>query len=511
MSGQPDPLADPLAEQRKRVDAMLVFFLGLLKTLAIGGAVIALGYGWMAGTAVRSEATHAPSASLDDLTTWARGASALLDSATAGLIALAISGAAAAVGAGAGFLFGLPRTLTSNEVGRGAAPPAVAGASATSAPPPSGGGAVASSQTLGTNTNLEQISDWLTKIIVGVGLTRLDQLPGAIEGFGERTALEFGAGGKVFGVAAGLYFLIIGFFVGYILTRTKLTWMFVGSAREASIIDKTYADAVPKSAAEPIDPMRVPLGANTTADTFVDSPQTRSNLYTDSIRPSVAAKTVPATTPMSVVEADEAVLDRSIIAVNSQQELAARAAAEARAGRVAVAAALYAQVVRDDPASPYLVDYAAVLGLLGSRFAATQIVARVGRAFPARQDEARRKMLVGLLRAGLYNNNFEDAIAAGEELIARPDEADDAWARLWLACALGQRHARLKSANADDPALVQIANRAADLLEQAVKLDPGKIALIRTLYDPALQQDGDDDLQSLRPNARIEALLGGRT
>jgi hypothetical protein len=34
------------------------------------------------------------------------------------------------------------------------------------------------------NTNLEQISDWLTKILVGVGLTQLGRVGGALDAIG---------------------------------------------------------------------------------------------------------------------------------------------------------------------------------------------------------------------------------------------------------------------------------------------------------------------------------------
>jgi F0F1-type ATP synthase assembly protein I len=33
------------------------------------------------------------------------------------------------------------------------------------------------------NTNLEQISDWVTKILVGVGLTQIAQIPNLLDGF----------------------------------------------------------------------------------------------------------------------------------------------------------------------------------------------------------------------------------------------------------------------------------------------------------------------------------------
>jgi hypothetical protein len=66
-----------------------------------------------------------------------------------------------------GLLFGIPRTLA-----RANLPPPATGAS--------GGGAGASSAAAPSsrvNTNLEDISDWLTKTIVGVGLTQLFYVP----------------------------------------------------------------------------------------------------------------------------------------------------------------------------------------------------------------------------------------------------------------------------------------------------------------------------------------------
>src|SRR6185369_1301567 len=78
---------------------------------------------------------------------------------------LMIAVAAMVVGVCLGFLFGIPRTL------QGVHPPPAAGAAADATSP----------ATLGVNTNLEQISDWLTKIIVGLGLINLDKLPRKID------------------------------------------------------------------------------------------------------------------------------------------------------------------------------------------------------------------------------------------------------------------------------------------------------------------------------------------
>lgn len=72
------------------------------------------------------------------------------------------------------------------------------------------------------NDNLVQISDWLTKIIVGVGLTQLYNIPHFIRQTGEHFQINFG--GEVWGrnVAIAIigYFFILGFLMIYFWTKT---------------------------------------------------------------------------------------------------------------------------------------------------------------------------------------------------------------------------------------------------------------------------------------------------
>jgi hypothetical protein len=74
------------------------------------------------------------------------------------------------------------------------------------------------------NTNLEQISDWLCKILVGAGLTQLTAFPGVMK----RYAIFFapGLGGfshsPVFAVGLLIFFTVCGFLVGYLWTRLHL-------------------------------------------------------------------------------------------------------------------------------------------------------------------------------------------------------------------------------------------------------------------------------------------------
>jgi hypothetical protein len=45
-----------------------------------------------------------------------------------------------------------------------------------------------------TNTNLEQVSDWLTKILIGAGLAELTSIPGGLDQCGGYVAPALGGG-----------------------------------------------------------------------------------------------------------------------------------------------------------------------------------------------------------------------------------------------------------------------------------------------------------------------------
>lgn len=116
-----------------------------------------------------------------------------------------VSGGAFAVGALLGFLFGIPRSLQGN-------PQAAPAAGATTAE-------AAGGPTQGVNTNLEQISDWLTKILVGVGLTHFQNLQNQLAAMATYFAV---AGSAAVTLAIILNSSVAGFFAGYLLTRLFL-------------------------------------------------------------------------------------------------------------------------------------------------------------------------------------------------------------------------------------------------------------------------------------------------
>ncbi|MFG2819313.1 hypothetical protein ACGFX4_07790 [Kitasatospora sp. NPDC048365] len=128
-----------------------------------------------------------------------------------------------------GFLFGVPRLLTSGA----AAHPDDQGATSTAGYAP--------------NTNLEQVSDWLTKILLGAGLTQIGTLPHRLRELGEWLSPVVGGAAGDHGGAAGfvsalaVYYTVVGFVAGWLLTRLLLARALTAADRQ------TLADSVAKT------------------------------------------------------------------------------------------------------------------------------------------------------------------------------------------------------------------------------------------------------------------------
>jgi len=130
-----------------------------------------------------------------------------------GVFAMALLYALAALAAGGlfGFLFGLP------HAGNGAAKSAQkAGLVAADADV---------STVVGPSTNLQQIADWLTKLIIGASLTQIGRLPSAASSL--FNAMAPGLGGSTsaaaFAGAIVVYFALLGFVSAWLITYFYLT------------------------------------------------------------------------------------------------------------------------------------------------------------------------------------------------------------------------------------------------------------------------------------------------
>ncbi len=118
-----------------------------------------------------------------------------------------IAAAFLVVGGVLGFLFGLPRTLHHD---------AASGEKSSSGAP----------LVHHINTNLEQISDWLTKILVGLGLANLNRIHGQLNSLSHNLAAALSdrpsPASVQFVFAVVIFFLALGFLVGYLWTRLDL-------------------------------------------------------------------------------------------------------------------------------------------------------------------------------------------------------------------------------------------------------------------------------------------------
>lgn len=117
------------------------------------------------------------------------------------------------IGGGAvGFLFGIPKTLQSDNA---------AGAETPYRQQP--------------NTSLEQISDRLTTILIGLGLIEIRSIPSFVYRMAEILARGIGSAEEYIAFALALipYFFAVGFLFGYLVTRIFLAPALARADREA--------------------------------------------------------------------------------------------------------------------------------------------------------------------------------------------------------------------------------------------------------------------------------------
>lgn len=141
-------------------------------------------------------------------------------------LGLLLASASFLVGATLGFLFGIPGTLQHSATPEPAAPKTGGGAQVAgdeAAPAAASGGR---EPVYRSNTSLEQISDWLTKILVGLSLTQWEDIRDSFQQMVEYIAPAFGESGyrEVFVGGTIVLGVICGFFAGYLPTRLFL-WL----------------------------------------------------------------------------------------------------------------------------------------------------------------------------------------------------------------------------------------------------------------------------------------------
>jgi tetratricopeptide (TPR) repeat protein len=379
-------------------------------------------------------------------------------------------------GGALGFLFGIPRLPPRGER------PAGAGAAA----------ARVSSPYILSNSNLEEISDWLTKIIVGLGLIHLRAVPSYINGYRNWlvTGVEFTGVAEPIGFSWFLLVLsfsaaFIGFLFFYVQTRTRMTVLL--QATEL-VRDHRPSEAQARTLWRRVDQF-------TSADRILR-----------------ASEIVPA----GPIAADTAIAAKMPNASDSADQWAAWAAGQARAGKLEDAAFGWRTAIeRDSSNDPALREkYAEILFALNKDADALRYFEEARKLVGNRLEDLfrirRRELLVSLYLPP--PDGFRLALEAAEALEKDPASKADPWVKVWHVSALGQQHAWL-TISGDTAVATALVPKIKKLIEELLVLvpkpeDPVR-QFLRQLIDPT-RFNGDpqeNDLESLRKVQEIYGLV----
>lgn len=392
-------------------------------------------------------------------------------------VALLWACASGAVGFIIGFLFGFPRTIAQPVSTSGS--PAAGSASER---PTTDAVARNRASRLTVNTNLEQVSDWITKTIVGVGLVELRSLPrrfGELAAYASTTLGRPVTGSAADAAAAALiaYFAVVGFLGGYLITR-----MFFQVAFDR--VDTNVEAAAEKLRSAPLPPAigSEPSGGDTTAGGITAAAEWLKDI------------------PLGQAVArgvDSAVVAR----------------ANLLAGTADKAVAAYMDAIAKDPWNPRLrIEYASALRAAGRSGSEVISALRDARAVESQKPdpEVRRKIYESLTYMCLYEpepRGFTEAIFYGEEYTQNPNNLPSATIWVNLASAYGQQARWLKQHGED---FKSVRDKALKAVEQAIRLDPSTKSFLAGLLDPSPEQvaKGEDDLAVFQQDKGFRDLLG---
>jgi tetratricopeptide (TPR) repeat protein len=399
------------------------------------------------------------------------------NASAAGPIGMLWSLACTACGFVVGFLFGVPRVV---EDGTARSPALDERARASAA-----------RHRLAVNTNLTQISDWLTKIIVGVGLVELKQIPDHLARAGDyigralqpqatQANAETPSLAMYAPVAASVvvFFTALGFLAGYLLTRMYFSPAF-GRADEGLEIPEAAKDA------------------------FRNTPLEQNGQKVE-VSAAAADKTSLLSVPLEAVP-------------ETADDLAVWARAQFDAGKYHEAVAAYATAVEKNPNHPRLrYAYAIALKYAADNQNGNPIVVEElekARALVDRRPDLQLRAIVyaSLTFHTLYLDKprgFERARDTARSYVARPDNLPNADIWFNLACALGQQYAwERNNPNVSKEHLKSVRDEAAGALQKAIALQPQLSRRASEMINGNPPED--DDLNALaEDDERVKTVLG---
>ena len=402
-------------------------------------------------------------------------------------VLFALSITAAVVGGLLGFLFGIPRALQGNGVVAATAGPAGGNGSA--------GGDAAKAKVVTAqggrafagNSNLEEISDWLTKIIVGVGLVQASTIYTKLFALAEwfKTAIVCNPPGGCAQGADVMFLLVLissligGFLFLYLETRTRVIKLFTDV--EAVLLPTGSDQALAAPAIESV--LQAPIGTGRSQSTAPSSLE------------------------------DKELIKIPYESLKTGDQLAAWGSAQARAGNLQAASeAVRAAIVLEPNNKEYLVRLADVYERQGMQAAATALINEAQQKEGDDLALVKRKLVEALYLGPPLS--FETALPISRQLLSRPEAARDPFVQVWTAAAEGQRYRWLTENGGSDQDKTDARTRALAAVKEVVRLAPDPKSTARALLRGMLDtsQPGvapeDDDLEVFKNDEEFRRTIG---
>lgn len=416
-------------------------------------------------------------AALDQPSTRSASVGTLLQSGPAieffrcfGLLAVISIGSASAGGM-LGFLFGIPRNLQPQQAVSGDSVP------------------LTIRRTFFGNTNLEEISDWLTKIIVGVGLIQAvaiyNELGRLSERFGKDILPGIPGSGPAF-LAVLVASAVCGFLLIYLETRTRLTLLLVEADNIVGNVPMPDASVTERVIEEDI--VITPADEHSTASGSSTSRKEAS-------------------------PGDASFLKIAYSDLETASDYAAWGAAQARAGNLEAAERGMQGAVALDPHNvQYMIKLADIRQQQGRFQLAVSVLKEA-------LEKSRSSDTERILRRILYNALYIPQPLGFD--LAKP--AIDAFStgvgskspivQLWIAAAYGQRYDWLLANKGPEAKLAEARASALNAVRRVVELapdpaDPVRVTL-RQIFDPERERSdlSEDDLVPFREDPAFQELV----
>ncbi len=334
------------------------------------------------------------------------------------------------------------------------------------------------------NTGLEQIADWLTKIIVGLSLVELKKIPSVILSFSAVISASLGNGDGTKGLAYAMvvFFPIVGFLGMYLSTRLYLNQgMRKADDREQQIGNAAGA-AVNNSNTSLMNPnLGVTEAVSDTASDIVRIPLEKLNTAGD-IAAWSRAQSVLRDWPLAVQGFKKAV------ALNPLDPKL----------RLDYAVALFNNEGRSERVSQQIVDELEVgLKLVDA----------------SKEPELASRLQENLVLASLYMpppESFRKAIVVVDQLVHSP-LPKRATTYFYAACAYGQKFAYLgkESSSTDPHDLATARQKVLDYTRKALDLDPSLLRAFQRVSDPNYPNKvkRDNDLEAFDDDMEFRSIV----